>query len=215
MRFRLSAALLGGPVFVAVGLLAPVGAADSPLHTVRTTIDRIVAVFESPEYRGADRRIARIERVGAIVRPLIDEREVARRTLGVYWRDRTDAQRAEFTAIFMDLVEKSYGETFDRQARKYLDTVQFLYDKETIDGDFAEVGTRLFLPPQNKYFAINYRFHKVGGQWLVYDVVVENVSMVRNFRTQFYRIIGKSSYEDLVRQLRAKIERLATTRPAD
>lgn len=214
MRFRLSAALLGGPVFVAVGLLTPVGAADSPLQTVRTTIDRIVAVFESPEYRGADRRTARIERVGAIVRPLIDEREVARRTLGVYWRDRTDAQRAEFTAIFMDLVEKSYGETFDRQARKYLDTVQFLYDKETIDGDFAEVGTRLFLPPQNKYFAINYRFHKVGGQWLVYDVVVENVSMVRNFRTQFYRIIGKSSYEDLVRQLRAKIERLATTRPA-
>ena len=214
MILRPFAAILGGPVLVTAILLASARAADSPLHTVRTTIDRIVAVFESPEYRGPDRRTARIGRVGAIVRPLIDEREVARRTLGVHWRDRTEAQRAEFTDIFMRLVEQSYGETFDRQARKYLDTVQFLYDKETIDGDFAEVATRLFLPPQNKHFAINYRFHKVGGQWLVYDVVVENVSMVRNFRTQFYRIIGKSSYDDLVRQLRAKLERLATTRPA-
>ena len=136
---------------------------------------------------------------------MFDRREVARRTLGVYWRDRTEEQREEFIEIFTELVEKSYGETFDKQAEKYLDQVEFLYDQETIDGKFAEVSTRIFVPSQNKHFSINYRLHQVDGQWLIYDVVVENISMVRNFRTQFYRIIGKSSYEELVRRLQAKL----------
>lgn len=184
-------------------------AADSPLEAVRSTIERIVAVLKAPEYRGPRLRTKRLDEVSAIVRPLIDRREVARRTLGVYWRDRTEAQRTEFVEIFTSLVEKSYGETFDKQAQKYLDTIQFLYDKETIDGNFAEVGTRIFLPSENKYFSINYRFHRADERWLIYDVVVENVSMVRNFRTQFYRIIGKTSYENLVQQLQAKLKQLA------
>jgi len=143
---------------------------------------------------------------------LFDRREVARRTLGVYWRDRTEEQREEFIEIFTELIEKSYGETFDKQSEKYLDQVEFLYDQETIDGNFAEVNTRIFVPSQNKYFSINYRLHQVDGQWLIYDVVVENISMVRNFRTQFYRIIGKSSYEELVRKLQAKLRQMAATR---
>ncbi len=185
---------------------------DSPLEAVRSTTNRVVLVLKAPENQGPHLREKRIEQVSEIVRPLFDRREVARRTLGVYWRDRTEAQREEFIEIFTELIEKSYGETFDKQAEKYLDQVEFLYDQETIDGNFAQVNTRIFVPSQNKYFSINYRLHQVDGQWLIYDVVVENISMVRNFRTQFYRIIGKSSYEELVRKLQAKLRQMAATR---
>ncbi len=185
---------------------------DSPLEAVRSTTNRVVLVLKAPENRGPHLREKRIEQVSEIVRPLFDRREVARRTLGVYWRDRTEEQREEFIEIFTELIEKSYGETFDKQSEKYLDQVEFLYDQETIDGNFAEVNTRIFVPSQNKYFSINYRLHQVDGQWLIYDVVVENISMVRNFRTQFYRIIGKSSYEELVRKLQAKLRQMAATR---
>lgn len=178
---------------------------DSPLEAVRSTTNQVVLVLRAPENQGPHLREKRIKQVSEIVRPLFDRREVARRTLGVYWRDRTEEQREEFIEIFTELVEKSYGETFDKQAEKYLDQVEFLYDQETIDGKFAEVSTRIFVPSQHKHFSINYRLHQVDGQWLIYDVVVENISMVRNFRTQFYRIIGKSSYEELVRKLQAKL----------
>ena len=185
---------------------------DSPLEAVRSTTNRVVLVLRAPENQGPRLREQRIKQVSEIVRPLFDRREVARRTLGVYWRDRTEEQREEFIEIFTELVEKSYGETFDQQAQKYLDTMEFFYDQETIDGNFAQVNTRIFLPAQNKYFSLNYRLHQVEGQWLIYDVVVENVSMVRNFRTQFYRIIGKSSYEELVRRLQAKLRQMAAPR---
>ena len=184
-------------------------ATDSPLEAVRSTTDRVVLVLRAPENQGPHLRAQRLEQVSEIVRPLFDRREVARRTLGVYWRDRTEEQREEFIEIFTTLIEKAYGETFDKQAQKYLDQIEFLYDQETIDGNFAEVNTRIFIPSQNKYFSINYRFHHVGEQWLIYDVVVENVSMIRNFRTQFYRIIGKGSYEELVQKLQAKLRQLS------
>ena len=189
-------------------------ATDSPLEAVRSTTNRVVLVLKAPENQGPHLREQRLKQVSEIVRPLFDRREVARRTLGVYWRDRTEEQREEFTEIFTELVEKSYGETFDQQARKHLDTLEFFFDQETIDGNFAEVNTRIFLPAQNKYFSINYRLHQVEGQWLIYDVVVENISMVRNFRSQFYRIIGKSSYEELVRRLQAKLIQMSAA-PSD
>jgi phospholipid transport system substrate-binding protein len=185
---------------------------DSPLEAVRSTTNRVVLVLKAPENQGPHLREKRIKQVSEIVRPLFDRREVARRTLGVYWRYRTEEQREEFIEIFTELIEKSYGETFDKQAEKYLDQVEFLYDQETIDGNFAEVNTRIFVPSQKKHFPINYRLHQVDGQWLIYDVVVENVSMVRNFRTQFYRIIGKGSYEELVRKLQAKLRQMDATR---
>ena len=196
-------------LFLALLLPTPGWATDSPLEAVRSAIERVVRVLNAPENQGPRLRAKRLAQVSEIVRPLFDRREVARRTLGVYWRERTEEQRTEFIEIFTVLVEQSYGETFDSQAQKYLGQVEFLYDQETIDGNFAEVSTRIFVPSQNKHFSINYRFHHVAEQWLIYDVVVENVSMVRNFRTQFYRIIGKSSYEELVQKIQAKLRQLS------
>ena len=201
---------LGAFFLTVLFVLARTGqTADSPLEIVRSTVEQVIQVFKDPANQGPGTRAQRLEQVSEVVRPMFDRREVARRTLGVYWRDRTEEQREEFIYLFTTLIEKSYGESFDKLYRKYQDQVEFFYDQETIDGNFAEVHTRIHNPVLNKYFSINYRFLKVDARWLIYDVVIENVSMIRNFRTQFYRIIGKTSYEELVQKLQAKLRQLS------
>jgi phospholipid transport system substrate-binding protein len=163
--------------------------ADSPTDTIRSTVERARAVLDDPAYQGEDHRQQRLEKVKAVVLPQFDSQEIARRTLGPYWKDRTDEQRREFIQLFTALVEKAYSSSLDR----YSTGVQFFFDQERIDNDFAEVDTRIFDPTLNKTFSVNYRLRQVNGQWLVYDVVVENVSLVNNYRNQFNRILSTQS----------------------
>jgi phospholipid transport system substrate-binding protein len=83
-----------------------------------------------------------------------------------------------------------------------------LYDQERIDGQFAEVDTRIFDPVQNRAFSLSYKLRQVDNHWLIYDIVVENVSLVRNYRNQFNRILSKSSYQNLIQALQNKIKEL-------
>jgi phospholipid transport system substrate-binding protein len=185
--------------------------ADSPTDTIRSTVERARAVLDDPAYQGEDHRQQRLEKVKAVVLPQFDSQEIARRTLGPYWKDRTDEQRREFIQLFTALVEKAYSSSLDR----YSTGVQFFFDQERIDNDFAEVDTRIFDPTLNKTFSVNYRLRQVNGQWLVYDVVVENVSLVNNYRNQFNRILSKSSYEGLVQKLQTKLQQLDTAPPSE
>lgn len=179
-------------------------AAESPMQVIRKTIENASAVLQNPAYQGKERFQMRIEKVRAVVEPQFDVLEVAKRTLGSYWQERTEAERKEFIYLFTELVQKTYSGTLDR----YNADVQFFYDQERIDDKFAEVDTRVFDPSQNKAFAITYKLHQANGKWLIYDVVAENVSMVRNYRNQFNRILSKSSYSDLVQTLQTKIKEL-------
>ena len=208
MRLR---ALLS--VIVSIGVLVvqtSVWAADSPITALRAATDQAIAVLQDPAYRGADNRQQRVARIREIILPLFDPQEIARRTMGVHWRDRTDAERKQFIELFINLVEKSYSSNLDR----YNTGVQFFWDQERIDGDFAEADTRIFDPVMDKTFVINYRLHKVGDKWLIYDVVAENISMVRNYRNQFHRILSNSSYQDLVNKLQSKLKELDSPSPS-
>src|SRR5262245_54229059 len=185
--------------------------ADSPTDTIRSTVERARAVLDDPAYQGEDHRQQRLEKVKAVVFPQFDSQEMARRKLGPYSKDRTEEQLQEFIQPFTALVEKAYSSSLDR----YSIGMQFFFDQERIDNDFAEVDTRLFDPTLNKTFSINYRLRQVNGPWLVYDVVVENVSLVNNYRNQFNRILSKSSYEDLVQKLQTKLQQLDTAPPSE
>ena len=185
--------------------------ADSPTDTIRSTVERTRAVLDDPAYQGEDHRQQRLEQVKAVVLPQFDSQEMAKRTLGPYWKERTEEQRKEFIQLFTALVEQAYSSSLDR----YSTGVQFYFDQERIDNDFAEVDTRIFDPTLNKTFSINYQLRQVNGQWLVYDVVVENVSLVNNYRNQFNRILSKSSYEDLVQKLQTKLQQLDAVPPSE
>lgn len=182
-------------------------ATDSPLTVIRTTMHEIVAILQDPAYQDPDQSQVRIQKVREVALPQFDSREIAKRTLGIHWRDRTEEQRQKFIRLFTDLIEKTYSSTLDR----YREDTEFFFDREHIDGSYAEVDSRILAPSLNKTFSLSYRLHLVEGRWLIYDVVIENVSMVRNYRTQFNRIINKSSYENLVQSIESKLKQLAAS----
>ena len=183
---------------------APAWAAESPMEVIRTTIEKATVVLQNPTGQGIEHFQARIAKVRAVVEPQFDAQEVAKRTLGSYWQERTEEERQQFISLFTELVQKTYAGTLDR----YNADVKFYYDQERIDDKFAEVDTRIFDPIKNKAFAITYKLHQKNDKWLIYDIVAENVSMVRNYRNQFDRILSKSSYQDLVQTLQTKIKEL-------
>ena len=184
---------------------------DSPIETIRMTIQQARAVLEDPNYQGQDHKQQRLAKVKEIVLPQFDSQEVAKRTLSTHWKGLTDQQRQEFVQLFIALVEKTYSHNLDR----YNNGVQFFFDHERVDDQFSEVDTRVLDPVQNRTFSIGYRLHNVNGKWLVYDVVIENVSMVQNYRNQFNRILTKSSYEELIKALQHKIHELDTASASD
>jgi len=191
-------------VVMGFAFYAPAWAAESPMEVIRTTIEKATAVLQNPTGQGTEHFQVRIEKVRAVVEPQFDAQEVAKRTLGSYWQERTEEERQQFISLFTELVQKTYAGTLDR----YNADVKFYYDQERIDDKFAEVDTRIFDPGKNKAYAITYKLHQKNDKWLIYDIVAENVSMVRNYRNQFDRILSKSSYQDLVQTLQTKIKEL-------
>jgi phospholipid transport system substrate-binding protein len=182
-------------------------AVQSPQAVIQATVEQAMAVLKDPAYQGNEQFRTRIKKLEGIVLPHIDAWEFGRRCLGIHWQRLTDAQRQEFIDLFKELVEKSYGGMLDSYPKQ---DVRFSYDAERVEGDFAEVDTRVFNPAQEKPFVVTYRLHRVNGKWLIYDVVVENVSMVSNYRNQFNRIISRSSYEGLVEAIKQKLVELET-----
>lgn len=179
---------------------------DSPTDLLRGAINRARAVLENPTHQGKEHYQQRIAKVKETLISLFDSEEIAKRTLGIYWKDRTEAERKEFVQIFTALVEKTYANSLDRYRKDF----EVLFDQERIEGDFAEVDSRIVDPVLQKTFSLNYHLHRLKDKWLVYDVVIENVSLVRNYRNQFHRILGKKSYADLVASIRTKIQQLDT-----
>lgn len=179
-------------------------AADSPLGVIRLTVEQVMAVLQNSAYQGAAHRQERFAKVRALVLPRFDIQEMAKRTLGGHWRTRTAEEQAEFTQLFTDLFEKTYRQTLDSHTHD----VSVTYDQERIEAPFAEVDTRLTSPAQNEPITITYRLHTVGDQWLIYDMIIADVSMVRNYRAQFDRILGKSGYSELIETIKRKLHEL-------
>ena len=199
--------ILWSSIFAAAVLWSgTVWAATSPREVIQTTTDRVVSVFQdSPSHNGAQDQ-KRLEKMWETVLPSFDTEEIARRALGGHWNTLTREQRQYFTQLFTQLVQQNYNHTIEQ----YLSDAQFSIDQERIEGDFAEVQTRIQMASPKKSLSITYRLHHASGRWLVYDVLVDRISMVRNYRAQFRRLLHNSSYEGLVRALEEKLHELAS-----
>ena len=129
---------------------------------------------------------------------------MGRRALGQHWRKLKPDQRNEFLPLFSDLLERSYISKIETAVTE--DKPNILYTKETIDKDgYALVQTEVE-NPQDLNFEVNYRLLKRDANWEVYDIVIEGVSLVNNYRTQFNKIIHEDGYDGLVKKLKLKIE---------
>jgi len=184
-------------LLLAVGVAGGVWA-GMPADQVRLQIERIVRVLADPALKRPGQEQVRHAAVARIAEETFDLREMTRRTLGPHWQGLTDAERAELVTLFGDLLDRAY---FTRIAAYNGEKITVLAD--SIDGDLATVRTRI-VTQQGTEVPVDYRMLRRGDRWVVYDVSIEGVSLVANYRAQFNRIIQTSSYQALVDKLKAK-----------
>ena len=196
--------LLIRSAIVGLALQLLVGAAGAwagpPTETVKQVIEQALDALKEP-----GRSEARRQKVKRIVDPHFDYQEMAKRSLGPAWGKLSPGQRQEFVALFAQLLEASYSDKIE----KYAQRVKIDYTGEITSGDSVEVRT--VVVKANDRIPLNYRLMNEGGTWKVYDVVIEGVSLVSNYRSQFSRIIHESSYAELVKRLKTKVSELSRT----
>ncbi len=172
--------------------------AGAPTDQLKLQIDRVLKVLEDPELKREGQVRERRAAVRRIANDIFDFGETARRSLARHWAPRTPAEREEFVALFADLLERSYISRIELYGGEKIS-----YAGDTTDGGFAVVRTRL-LTKDGTEIPVDYRMLHRGDRWLVYDVIIEGVSLVANYRAQFNKIISTSSYQELVRKMRTK-----------
>jgi phospholipid transport system substrate-binding protein len=175
------------------------GSAGVPTDQIRVTVDRVLAILKDPSLNSAGAKEARRSELSKAILPRFDFEEMAKRSLGAEWRRRTPAEREEFIRLFTELLKNTYVEAIESYRGD-----KVVYRRETQDGDYAEVGTTV-INHQGEEFTIDYRLNLAGSEWKVYDVVTENISIVNNYRSQFSRILGRSSFAELLRTISNKV----------
>jgi phospholipid transport system substrate-binding protein len=193
------AAVLGLGLLLGPWLAAP-ARAGAPLDQLRAQIDRVLKVLDDPDMkkdgRAHDRRVA----VRKIADDIFDFHETAKRSLARHWQPRTAAERDEFVRLFADLLERSYISKIELYGGE-----KIAYLGDAVDGDQAIVRTRI-VTKNGAEVPIEYRMLRKNNRWLVYDVIIEGVSLVANYRSQFNKIIQTSSYAELVKKMKVKQE---------
>jgi phospholipid transport system substrate-binding protein len=182
-----------------LALAASPARAGTPLDQLRLQVDRVLKVLDDPELKKPDKAKDRRLAVRKIANDIFDFSETAKRSLGRHWQARTPAEQSEFVLLFSDLLERSYLSKIELYGGE---KIQYLSDAVE-NGDQAKVLTKI-VARQGSEIPIEYRMHKKGERWLVYDVMIEGVSLVSNYRTQFNKIIQTGSFEDLIQKLRTK-----------
>ena len=197
---------------LAAGLLLLLGAprawAGVPTDQLKAQIDRAIKILENVENKKDTKVQERRTAVRKIANEIFDFGETAKRSLARHWTPRTPAEREEFVRLFADLLERSYISRIELYGGE-----KITYVGETIDGDQAVVRTRL-VTRQGTEIPVEYRMHLRDGKWLVYDVVIEGVSLIANYRAQFNKIITTSSYEELVKKMKTRQEEFQQDEPS-
>jgi phospholipid transport system substrate-binding protein len=188
-------------VLVAVLALAwarPAPAA-TPMQELQGGTDRIIAILEDSTLNGPEKREERRQAVRQVVLDMFEAGEAAKRALAAHWRTLGPAEQRHFVELFVGLLERVYSSKIDLyggQRLKYLG--------ETVDGEYATVRGSV-VTKAGAEVPTEAKMIRRGERWLVYDVVVENVGLIANYRTQFDRIIRTSSFQELVRRLEQQL----------
>ena len=186
-----------GRVFLVMALVLSVvtnGWAGAPTDQLRSYTDQILKVLEDqslslPEKRAAVRKLAN---------EAFDTMETAQRVLGQHWQQRTPAEREEFAKLFANLLEQTYISRIDEYGGEKL-----TYVGEQVDGDRGVVRARITTKGGTEV-PVESRVILKGNRWLIYDILIENLSLISNYRSQFDRVIRTASYEELVKRLQTK-----------
>jgi phospholipid transport system substrate-binding protein len=176
--------------------------AVTPTEQLKGSIDKIVPILENPALKGDSKAKERRAAIRQVASDVFDFTESARRTLGPHWERRTEQERQEFARLLGDLLERTFASRLEQYAGERIQ-----YTGESVDGNLATVKTTI-ITKSGAELPVDYQVLRRGDRWFVYDVWIEGVSLMNNYRVQFNKIIQTSSYEDLVRKLKAKQQSL-------
>jgi len=177
------------------------------MDAIKRSTDRILKSLKDPELNAKSKEPEKRRLLRRIADERFDWEEMAKRSLATHWGERTPEEKKEFVSLFSDLLDRSYMGKIEGYKNE-----RIVFEKEKIDGDFAVVESNV-VTEREVEIPINYRLHKKGSEWLVYDVSIEGVSLVNNYRTQFNNIIMSSSYQELVKRMKTKQIQEATSPP--
>lgn len=176
-------------------------ASASPTEEVKKTVDEVVRIVADKEMKkNATKRRQSLKKTISVI---FDYSEMAKRSLGKHWRDRKPEEKKHFAELFATLLENSYAGKIESYNNE-----KIVYIKETLeDADHAVVKSKVVTAARDE-FTLDYHLLKENGKWMVYDVIIEGVSLVSNYRSQFNKIITSSGYDTLVKKLQTKNEEL-------
>lgn len=188
-------------VMAFLGLTVIPGEAGAPTDAMKTTIDEVLKIIREKELKQPAKSEERRQQLEKVVGARFDYHEMSRRALGAPWNTLSDQDKQEFVSLFRTLLTNSYAdkiETYSGEGVQYVN--------ERTEKDYAEVRTKVLSGKTE--IPLDYRLINKAEDWRVYDVVVDGVSLVNNYRGQFTKILRASSYSDLVEQLRKKSDKL-------
>ncbi len=175
-------------------------AAVKPIDEIRVIVTRVTRALKEPETSSKQEPQKLLGRLAKIIDPIFDFEEMAKRSLGPHWRSLTPEQRGEFVPLFRQFLAKAYlGRIASHKNQKVF------FARETVGRDYSEVDTQV-TSANDDQIPIVYLLKLTDGDWKVYDVIIDNVSIVSNYRAQFDRVISQSSYQELVRRIKQKTE---------
>ncbi len=183
-------------VWVVALAAAPQGS-ESPTEAVRGTVNQVLNILEDPVLKAPAKLKARRRMLEEVIATRFDYAEMSKRALSVYWAPLTEAQRAEFVEVFRSFLSDRYTEKIEEYSGE-----QVRYLSVRTEGTYAEVRTAL--QSGKATIPMDYRLFLQEGRWYAYDIIIDGISLVRNYRSQFQKIIRESSYQELVKKLRER-----------
>ena len=192
---------MAGLLLLLGGVAVQPAVAGGATEAMKSTIDEVLIIIHDKELKQPGRAEERRQRLEQVVGNRFDYPEMSRRALGAPWNTLSDKDKQEFVALFQTLLTNSYSDKVEAYSG---DGVQYI--NERMEKDFAEVRTKVLTGKTE--IPLDYRLLNKGVEWRVYDVVVDGVSLVSNYRGQFTKILRSSGYADLVDQLRKKSDKI-------
>jgi phospholipid transport system substrate-binding protein len=194
--------IANGLKFICMGvvLVFAAGNASAGLATdqLKASVDKVLNVLNDKALKAPAMKTKRREVLMSLSTEVFDWNEMAKRSLGQYWKERSPEEQGEFVKLFTVLLENTYIGKIESYSGE-----KILYSRETVEGQYALVETKI-ITKQDTEVSVNYWMLNKSGRWFVYDISVEGISLVKNYRTQFNDILARSSYQELLKKLKEK-----------
>ncbi|MDR4509727.1 MAG: ABC transporter substrate-binding protein [Candidatus Brocadiaceae bacterium] len=194
---------------ISAGMLFMIGTsaclwAGEPGNLILETVDKGLVILKDESLQGEEKLEVRKQRLWEELSPIFNFEEMSKRALGRYWRERSPEEKEEFVRLFTDILKESYIGKTDSYSGETIALI-----KERQEDRYAKVQTK-FILSGGKEASVDFRLLNNSGKWTIYDVVIEGVSLVNNYRSQFNSILLKSSYADLLEMMKEKTEKKKT-----